>query len=269
MGCARLVMLASRHSGMVSLSQRRVFFGVLALVFATCAGLTLVWCASMSTMPELPMPGGWSLSMTWTPMCGQKWTRIAVSFVGMWIVMMVAMMLPSLAPVLWRFHEALGKAGGARAHRLTALAGAGYFLVWAVLGVIVFALGFAFMKLAMQFSALSRVVPVAAGVVVLLAGVLQFTRWKSRFLTCSKAFSLQHACSAFRQGMRFGVHCIACCAGLTAVLLVNGVMDLRVMAIVTFAITVERLAPAPERIAQVIGMVIVVIGLSMLAQALA
>jgi predicted metal-binding membrane protein len=69
--------------------------------------------------------------------------------------------------------------------------------------------------------------------------------------------------------MRLGVHCIACCAGLTAVLLVNGVMDLRVMAIVTFAITVERLAPAPERIAQVIGVAVVVIGLSMLAQALA
>jgi predicted metal-binding membrane protein len=256
---------ALRHTNAVRVSQR-VFFGVVVLVFALCVGLTVVRCMSMSTMPELPMPGGWSLSMTWAPMCGQKWPRLAVSFVGMWIVMMVAMMLPSLAPVLWRYHEALGKTGEMRAHRLTALLGIGYVFAWAVFGVIVFAFGFALMVLAMRSSALSHALPAASGVVVLLAGVAQLSSWKARDLACSRVASLHVARSACLQGLRLGLNCIACCAGLTAVLLVNGVMDLRAMALVTLAVSAERLAPAPERVAQVIGVVVIVLGLSMLAR---
>ncbi|WP_318270997.1 DUF2182 domain-containing protein [Paraburkholderia hospita] len=122
-------------------ASRRAFFGVAALVFVASVALTVIGCMSMSSMSELPMQGGWSLSMTWAPMCGQKWPRVAATFVGMWIVMMVAMMLPSLAPVLWRYHEAIGKTGVMRARWMTALAGVGYFFVWAVLGVIVFVLG--------------------------------------------------------------------------------------------------------------------------------
>jgi predicted metal-binding membrane protein len=72
---------------------------------------------------------------------------------------------------------------------------------------------------------------------------------------------------AWKQGTRLGVHCILCCAGLTSVLLVNGMMDLRAMAFVTLAITAERLAPFPDRIAQAIGVVIVIRGLWMLLQA--
>ena len=67
-------------------------------------------------------------------MCGQTWTGAAASFVGMWAVMMVAMMLPSLVPMLWRYRLALDERGEARVGRLTALAGAGYFFVWTVLG---------------------------------------------------------------------------------------------------------------------------------------
>ena len=42
------------------------------------------------------MPGGWTMSMTWMRMPGQTWPGVAASFLGMWVVMMVAMMLPSL-----------------------------------------------------------------------------------------------------------------------------------------------------------------------------
>ena len=257
---------ALRRASTVRVSQR-VFFAVVALVFAICAGLTIVWCMSMSTMPKLPMPGGWSLSMTWAPMCGQKWPRVALSFVGMWIVMMVAMMLPSFAPVLWRYHEALGEAGEMGAHRLTALAGVSYFFAWTVLGAIVFAFGFALIALAMRVPALSHALPVASGVVVLVAGVSQFSAWKARYLACGRAAALHVARSASMQGVRLGVHCIACCAGLTAVLLVNGVMDLRTMTFVTLAISAERLARAPERVAHAIGVLVVMFGLSMLARA--
>jgi predicted metal-binding membrane protein len=70
-----------------------------------------------------------------------------------------------------------------------------------------------------------------------------------------------------KHGLRLGLHCSYCCAGLMAILLVTGVMDLRMMAVVAAAITVERLAPAGERIAQAIGVVVVGAGLFLIARA--
>jgi hypothetical protein len=74
----------------------RAFFSVSALLFAASAAGTIVWCASMSAMGEMPMPGGWTMSMAWMRMPGQTCAGAAVLFLGMWVVMMVAMMLPSL-----------------------------------------------------------------------------------------------------------------------------------------------------------------------------
>ena len=67
----------------------------------------------MSAMGEMPMPGGWTMSMAWMRMPGQTWPGAAASFLGMWVVMMVAMMLPSLVPMLWRYRQARtrGRAG--------------------------------------------------------------------------------------------------------------------------------------------------------------
>jgi predicted metal-binding membrane protein len=60
-------------------------------------------------MGEMPMPGGWSMSMTWMLMPGPTWLDAAASFLGMWVVMMVAMMLPSLVPMLWRYRRAVAR----------------------------------------------------------------------------------------------------------------------------------------------------------------
>ena len=57
----------------------------------------------MSAMGGMTMPGGWTMSMMWMRMPGLTWPGTAASFLGMWVVMMVAMMLPSLAPMLWRY----------------------------------------------------------------------------------------------------------------------------------------------------------------------
>ena len=106
-------------------ASRRTFFGLSALLFAASAVVTSVWSASMSAMGEMSMPGGWTMSMAWTRMPGQTWSGAAVSFLGMWVVMMVAMMLPSLVPMLWRYRQAVGSTGAGRLGRLTVLVGAG------------------------------------------------------------------------------------------------------------------------------------------------
>src|SRR3954451_13791871 len=120
----------------------------------------------MSAIGEMRMPGGWTMSMAWMRMPGQTWLGATASFLGMWIVMMVAMMLPSLIPMLGRYRRAVGNSGKGRLGRLTALVGAGYFFVWTVFGMAAFPLGVALSMLEMQRPALARAVPIAVGVVV-------------------------------------------------------------------------------------------------------
>src|SRR4051812_37044492 len=139
--------------------SRHAFFGVSALLFAASAALTTLWCASMSTTGEMPMPNGWTMSMAWMRMPGQTWGGAAMSFVGMWVVMTAAMMLPSLVPVLWRYHEALARRADAQRVRLTAFVGVGYFSVWTVVGIAAFPVGAVAAAAEMQYPALARAVP--------------------------------------------------------------------------------------------------------------
>jgi predicted metal-binding membrane protein len=254
-------------------ASRHAFLGGSALLFVGSVAVTIVWSASMSAMGEMPMPGGWAMSMAWMRMQGQTWLGAAASFVGMWVVMMVAMMLPSLVPMLWRYRQAIGTTGGTRLDWLTALVGMGYFFVWTMFGVAVFPLGVALSAIATRQPTLASAVPIAVGAVVLVAGWLQLTPWKARRIACfseapARCRTLSaDAGAAWRHGVRLGLQCAQCCAGLMAIPLVVGVMDLRVMAVVTAAITAERLAPAGMRVARAIGGMVVGAGLFMIARA--
>ena len=281
-------------------ASQRVFLGGSAMVFAAGAAVTVLWCESMSEMGGMPMPGGWTMSMTWMRMPGEAWSDATTSFLGMWMVMMATMMLPSLVPMLWRYRHAIE--GTKHLGRLTVLAGLGYFSVWSVIGIAVFPLGVALATLEMQEPALARVVPAATGVAVALLGGLQFTAWKARRLaSCRQAPACctlrlaaggravttagagaspgavtnagavstagavttagPRAGAAWQHGLRLGLQCSACCANLMAIPLIIGVMDLRAMAVATAAITVERLAPAGHRVARAVGVVTVGAGL--------
>jgi predicted metal-binding membrane protein len=237
-----------------------------ALLFVASAAVTLCWGASMSAMGGMPMPGGWTMSMTWMRMPGQTWLGAAASFLAMWIAMMMAMMLPSLVPTLMRYGMVTGLRTGSRSGRLTALVGLGYFVVWIAAGVAVYAIGIALATAVMRLPALARVVPAATGAVVFLAGVFQLSRSKARHLACWRNAAghgrivQENVRTAFRRGVRLGVQCSYGCAGLTASLLAVGVMDLRAMAVVTAAITAERLAPDGQRVARVIGAVGIAVG---------
>jgi predicted metal-binding membrane protein len=250
------------------------FFVIAALLFAVSAAVTIVGSTSMSAMSGMPMPGGWSMSMMWMRMPGQGWPTAAASFLGMWSVMMVAMMLPSLLPTLWRHVQAQRTACSAAPGGLVVLVGVGYFIVWSAVGVIVFPLGVALAAATMQQPALARAVPLVTGVIVLISGALQFSAWKSQRLACcrcapgsGRSLSID-ARGALRLGLRLGLQCSICCGNLTMVLLVMGVMDLYWMTGVTAAITAERLALAGGRVARGIGVVVVGAGAYLLARAL-
>lgn len=254
-------------------TSQQAFLGTSALLFVVSAALTIASCVAMSKMGGMPMPGGWIMSMTWMRMPGQTWAEAAASFVAMWVVMMVAMMMPSLVPALWNYREVVRRAGETRLARVTTLVGFGYFFVWTVIGMAVFAVGVALAGIEMKSLAVARAVPVVAGVVVLITGMLQFTTWKTHHIACWR-MTPQNDCTlpvnagtAWRHGLRLGIRCSYGCAGLTMVLLTIGVMDMKAMAFVTAAITAERLAPAGERVARIVGVVVVGAGLLLIVRA--
>lgn len=230
----------------------------------------------MATMVGTPMPGGWTMSMAWTPMlCGRTWPGTAMAFLGMWAVMMVAMMLPSLVPMLWRYRLSVIHSSGMRPDLLTSLAGLAYFCVWTLVGGALFPLGAALATLVTQHPELSRAVPFVTGVAVVFAGTIQFSAWKARCLAgcrqpsaCEDAPSPATYAAAWRHGLRLGGHCGRCCGNLMVVLLVLGVMDLAVMALVTAAVTAERLTSSGDRVARMVGAIVVGVGLLLIVQAL-
>jgi predicted metal-binding membrane protein len=201
---------------------------------------------------------------------GETGLAAAVAFVATWVVMMVPMMLPSLIPMLRRYRHAVARTSDTRLALLTAVVSTGYFIVWAAAGIVAFILDGA---LARVRPALADDFPIAAGVVIATAGAMQFTAWKTRHLACCREAPLDgrvlkdDAGTAWGHGLRLGVHCCYSCAGAMAVLLVVGVMDLRAMALVTLAITVERLLPAGDRVARAIGVAVICGGVLLIGRA--
>jgi hypothetical protein len=168
---------------------------------------------------------------------------------------------------------AIGGVGAVRGLALTVVVTLGYFAVWSGLGAVVFPLGALLASAQQRMPGLGRAMPIATGVVVLIAGLVQLTEWKTRHLVFDRDASARAGAmsarvdTSLRHGVCLGVHCTYCCAGLTASLLALGVMDLRVMAVVTAAITAERLAPAGARVARAVGVVGIVMGTLLIVRA--
>jgi predicted metal-binding membrane protein len=201
-----------------------------------------------------------------------SWFPGAAGYMGMWMAMMVPMMLPTLVPMLGRYRRTVRSADGVHLHGLTALVGAGYYSVWAGLGAAAFAVSAGLTAAEMHWPLGTRGLPVVAGAVLLAAGGLQLTHWKTRqLLRCREASGCGSTLTptplgAWQHGLRLGVRCALCCSGLMMALLAMGMMNLVAMAAVTLAITAERRAPAPRRIARVAGVAIVALGVVAIAR---
>ena len=96
---------------MNTLGANRGLLGASAVVFVASAITTVLWCGSMASMPGMEMPGGWRMSMAWMRMPGQSWPGAAATFIGMWGVMMVAMMLPVFLTMLMRYRATVADSG--------------------------------------------------------------------------------------------------------------------------------------------------------------
>jgi predicted metal-binding membrane protein len=155
----------------------------------------------------------------------------AALFLTMWTTMMVAMMLPTVAPMVLA-HLAVARQRGDGPFTTIAFIG-GYLLVWSAIGVVALVAYWAFAQLDDE-AGNSRWLPWLAGVIFIVAGAYQFTGWKRVCLDkCQSpfAFIINHdfgggARSAFRAGVAHGATCLGCCWAVMAVLLVVGLMNL-------------------------------------------
>ena len=142
-------------------------------------------------------------------------------FAVSWLVMMAAMMLPSLVPAAL---------AGARAAFV-----AGYLAVWTAAGLVAYVLFEAIRALDLGFLAWERAGRYVAAGVILAAAAYQ--------LSGHKAACLDRCRTPPASGLRHGINCVGCCIGLMAALFALGVMSVTWMAVVAALIAVERLAP--------------------------
>ncbi|MGH7761427.1 MAG: DUF2182 domain-containing protein, partial [Candidatus Dormibacteraceae bacterium] len=185
-------------------------------------------------------------------------------FLVTWLVMMIAMMFPSVAPMTLAF-SSVSRArseGGVP----TAAFVLGYLLVWAAAGLIPLAGLGVLNQLSMnQPSWLPRL----AGLVIALAGVYQFTPPKKACLRACRSplhFIVTHdfgggSVSAFRTGASHGLYCLGCCWALMAVLVVLGLMNLAWMAVISAVFFIEKNVRLGDLLPKAVGVACIVGGL--------
>jgi len=187
-------------------------------------------------------------------------------FVGLWAVMMAAMMLPSVAPVavLWTRLISGASAGFGRVARL-GLFLSGYLLTWAAVGAVAFAALAGTGRLLTASPAAAKWLGVA---IFIAAGIYQLTPWKDWCLRRCRSpigalmyyLGFKGRSRDLRVGLHHGTTCAGCCWGLMIVLIAVGVMNVSVMAALAVVIFTEKLWRYGKPFGQAIGVLLVTVG---------
>jgi predicted metal-binding membrane protein len=226
---------------------------LVALLVATLAG----WAVAITRMRGMDDGPGTDLGTL-------------TSFLGLWLTMMVAMMLPSVAPMVLifaRVHARRSAAGG-RDTVPTWVFVSGYLAVWTAYGVAAYGLFLVPRQWGASFLEWDGGGRYAAGGVIVAAGAYQLTPAKDVCLRhCrSPLHFLAHrwrdgTLGALRLGVVHGSYCVGCCFGLFVILLAVGAMSLFWMAVIAAVILVEKVLPFGDRASRVFALAFVLLGL--------
>jgi predicted metal-binding membrane protein len=195
----------------------------------------------------------------------EPWSLVEFgAILAMWLVMMVAMMLPSAAPMLLLF-AATQRERAARGEPAAVLAFAGgYLLVWGGFSVAAAALQ-AFLQqrmlLSSELAMTVRWLPAAA---LALAGLYQLTPLKHACLVRCRSplgFLLSRwrdgVGGALTMGLRHGAFCLGCCWALMTLLFVGGVMNLTWIAVLALFVLAEKVLPHGAWLSRVSGVALI------------
>ncbi len=221
------------------------------------AGALAAWIITVQRMRGMDAGPG-------TDLGGLGW------YVGIWVTMMAAMMLPSAAPMVLLF----AKVSGERARRGQAelvptwIFVAGYLAAWTAYGLVAYGAYRAVVSAGTDWLAWERSGRYVAGGALIAAAVYQLTPLKDVCLRHCRSplhFILhgwrEGRVGAFRMGVEHGAYCVGCCWGLMLALFALGVMSLFWMAVVAVAILVEKVTPQGERLARLFAVALVALGI--------
>lgn len=190
-------------------------------------------------------------------------------FMGMWVAMMVAMMFPTVAPIVLAHRMVVQRRGEGNVP--TAAFVLGYILVWSLIGAIPLVGFLGFRNLAADAGD-SRWLPTLAGGILIGAGAYQFTRWKAACLKACRSpmsFLMTHdfgggSRSAFKAGVTHGAYCLGCCWALMAVLVVVGLMNLVWMAAIALVFLAEKNWKHAIGLTKVVGSALIALGIAVI-----
>jgi len=243
----------------------RLTIGTALAVLVVMSWFYLVYLAHGMTM-EGPDAGGHA---AW------RWVELG-TLVVMWIVMTVAMMTPSAAPMVLVFtgvHRR--RAAQGRPTVPTVIFVLGYLAVWTGFSVLT-AIVQAVLHSAMLLSpAMATTSPLLSGALFVAAGAFQWTPLKRACLANCRS-PLSFVMSEWREGhrgalvmgLRHGAYCLGCCWALMFLLFVAGVMNLLWVGIIAVAVLLEKVLPRGDLVGRVAGLALVAIGLNMAGAAL-
>jgi len=189
-------------------------------------------------------------------------------FLVTWLVMMVAMMFPSVAPMTLTFASFSRSRG--EGYLPAALFVLGYIAVWTVSGLVPLAVQQAVTQIWMTPPSW---LPRAGGAVIIVAGIYQFTPLKDTCLRACRSplgFLLTHNFSAglpaaVKAGASHGIYCLGCCWALMAVLAVIGLMNIAWMAVIAAVFFIEKNGRRGELLPRAVGVACVLAGLAVAA----
>jgi len=214
------------------------------------AGLSWAWLIRTAS------GGGMAMSLALAP------------FLTLWVVMMVAMMAPTAAPMILTYHAITSRRTGGGAFPATWVFVGGYLLLWALTGFVAYALALAAGHFALSPRWSARI----GGAVLVAAGLYQVTPWKAFCLAhCGHPVGFIMASwrgglsGAFRMGLRHGLYCLGCCWLLFAILFPLGMMNVAAMAAITLLILAEKTLPQRRWGAALAGAVLVIYGGAVIA----
>jgi predicted metal-binding membrane protein len=170
-----------------------------------------------------------------TNLGGARW------FLGIWVLMTAAMMLPSTVRVA-----------------PTALFAVGYLAVWTVYGAVAYVVFRIVISFDTGWLAWDAGGPYAAGGAIVAAGLYELTPLKRRSLR--RCRSPHEEATPFQTGVGHGLDCLGCSGGLMVVLFAVGVMSLAWMGVVAAAIFAEKVLPQGPRLSRGVAVALVVLG---------
>lgn len=242
------------------LRRAPVWIGMAAIV-------ALSWYYLSSMGGSHSMMHGGAAGHAGMPMGGNGAASLWTTF-GMWAVMMMAMMLPTVAPSTLVFARLSAHRDPGRENGATAAYVAGYAAPWIAYAVLAALMQWALTHALLLDPMARSTSTVLSAAILLVAGIYQWLTLKSACLSRCRtplAFFMANwrdgRAGAFGLGMRHGGYCVGCCWALMAVMFVVGAMSLAWMGFIMLLVLGEKLIPASWRFDKAVGVAMVAAGL--------